>query len=214
MGSIYVSSIKTGRSTPIFMPRQETTREQLFRLLESNGRGLQQETTWPCQRSFWNRHSDDLKASAYYLHYLHEFKVTITRLYQAQDAATVRLLLTGITECMNLAIHQLPFRRFIRIWCHPDVDSAILKLMSGFRHEVTCGTFFASIATAVRDLPNYSLNSIKGMGSTKFHIPGQRSKEGDEGIKCQTRAGRDNWPNFMLEVGCPESLPQLRVAVK
>lgn len=56
-------------------------------------------------------------------------RATIRRLYQAQDTATVRLLLKGITEdCINVAINQLPFRRFIRVWCHPDVDSAILTL--------------------------------------------------------------------------------------
>lgn len=82
--------------------------------------------------------------------------------------------------------------------------------MPGFRHEVTSSTFFASIATAVKDLPK----SIKGVGSTRFHIPGQRSKKGDEGIKCQTRAGRDNWPNVMLKVGCSEPLPQLRIDAK
>lgn len=131
-------------------------------------------------------------------------RATITRLYQAQKEATVRLLLTGITEdCIDTAINQLPFRRFMRVWCHPDVNSAILRIMRGCRHEVTSRTFFHYIANAVQDIPNHSPTSIKGVGSTKFHsTPGQRSKEGDEGIKCRTRAGRDNWPNVMLEVGC------------
>lgn len=53
------------------------------------------------------------------------------------------------------------------------------------------------------------------MGSTKFHsTPGQGSKEEDEGIKCRTRAGRGNWPNVMLEVGCSEPLSQLRIDVE
>lgn len=140
-------------------------------------------------------------------------RATITRLYQAQKEATVRLLLTGITEdCIDTAINQLPFRRFIRVWCHPDVNSAILRIMLGCRHEVASRTFFHYIANAVQDIPNHSPTSIKGVGSTRFHsTPGQRSKEGDEGIKCRTRAGRDNWPNVMLEVGCSEPLSQLRI---
>lgn len=139
-------------------------------------------------------------------------RATITRLYQAQKIATVRLLVTGITEdCKDTVINQLPFRRFIHVWCHPDVDSAILRLMPGCQHEVTSRTFFAYIATAVQEIPNHSLISIKGLGSTRFHsTAGQRSKEGDE-IKCRTRAGRDNWPNVMLEVGCSEPLSQLRI---
>lgn len=135
-------------------------------------------------------------------------RATITRLYQAQDQAAVRLLLTGITEdCVDAANNQLPFRCFIRVWCHPDADSAILTLMPGCQHEVTSRTFFAYIATAVKDLPNHNITVIKGEGSTRFHTtPGQRSKEGDEGIKCRSRAGRDIWSNVMLEVGCSEPL--------
>lgn len=84
--------------------------------------------------------------------------------------------------------------------------------MPGCRHEVTSRTFFYYIATAVQDIPNHSPTSIEGVGSTRFHsTPGERSNEGDEGIKCRTRAGRDNWPNVMLEVGCSEPLSQLRI---
>lgn len=60
---------------------------------------------------------------------LKSLRAIIRHLYQAQDIATVRLFLKGITEdCIDVAINQLPFCHFIRVWCHPNVDFAILTL--------------------------------------------------------------------------------------
>ena len=53
-----------------------------------------------------------------------------------------------------------------------------------------------------------SLLSVTGIGSTRYHVPGKRSKEADEGIRPRTRPAH-GWPSLVFEIGYSESLPAL-----
>ena len=52
--------------------------------------------------------------------------------------------------------------------------------------------------------------SISDTRSSRYTVPGGRSKEDDGGIRCATR-GRNSWPNLMVEVWFSESIRMLRL---
>ncbi|KAF8430339.1 hypothetical protein EV426DRAFT_581063 [Tirmania nivea] len=58
-------------------------------------------------------------------------------------------------------------------------------------------------------IPGHNEYSIDGLGATRFQVPGRRSKEGDESLRCRTRAG-DDWPNVVMEIGVSERIIQLQ----
>ena len=61
-------------------------------------------------------------------------------------------------------------------------------------------------------VPGHDTFSVVDVGAARFHCPGKRSKEGDNGMMCPTRSGRGiEWPNLMIEVGYSEPLNQLRI---
>ena len=61
-------------------------------------------------------------------------------------------------------------------------------------------------------VPGHDTFSVVDVVAGRFHCPGKRSKEGDNGMMCPTRSGRGiEWPNLMIGVGYSEPLNQLRI---
>jgi hypothetical protein len=116
--------------------------------------------------------------------------------------AAVRVLIQGTAEdALDAAINGPSFRRLIRVWYDGDVNSAIVKLLSGAYHDVMAVQFLLEIFAGVLQISGHNPHSVVGVGSTRFRCPGKRSKEGDAGIKCASRTGGASWPNVMIEVG-------------
>ncbi|KAF8419673.1 hypothetical protein EV426DRAFT_538359 [Tirmania nivea] len=89
------------------------------------------------------------------------------------------------------------------------VGSGILRLLPSPFHDITSSQFIYNIITKVAAIPGHTTNSIRGVGKTKYRVPGKRSKEGDEAIQCATRRWSD-WPNLVIEVGYSERIAYLR----
>ena len=124
----------------------------------------------------------------------------------------MRLLVTGVDEeSVDAAIRTLPFRRSIRVWYEPDVDSAIIKLMPSPMHNITASQFCQAVASAIILLLGHNHLSLTPVGTSRFNCPGKRSKEGNAGLRCSTRTGAGAWPNLMFEVEYSESITQLRL---
>ena len=136
---------------------------------------------------------------------------TLVRLQSENESSTVHVFIKNVTEDqIDEALSQLPFRRMTRVWL--EIDDAIITITPSSKHEGTCKTFSRKIISAIDRIPGHDTLSVFEVGATRFHCPGQRSKEGDSGMRCPTRFGRGiEWPNLMIEVGYSESLRQLRI---
>ncbi|CUS08320.1 unnamed protein product [Tuber aestivum] len=78
-------------------------------------------------------------------------------------------------------------------------------------HERASPSFLIELAFKIAAIPGHSKNSFLPVGSTRFPVPGKRSKESDEGIKpADTRADEDEWPSLMIEVGVSQTMLSLR----
>ena len=130
-----------------------------------------------------------------------------------KDDTTVHLLVTGVNEeAVDAAMRSLPFRPFIRVWFESDAHAARIRMiMPSAEHEIACQAVASEITEHVRQIPGHNYRSLTAVGATRFSCPGRRSKEGDAGLRCSTRAGGAAWPNLMIEVGYSEPLPQLHM---
>ncbi|KAF8416214.1 hypothetical protein EV426DRAFT_627641 [Tirmania nivea] len=129
------------------------------------------------------------------------------------EMSTIRVLVTEVTEeALDRALSKFRFRRNLRVWLEDGSGrgAAILTFSPSVTHEVASRRFFVEILARVVRIPGHDLDSIEGVGAARFHCPGRRSKEGDEGIRCSARAGGNEWPNVMIGVGFSEPLAQLR----
>ena len=134
-----------------------------------------------------------------------------------KEMSTIRVLVTGVKEeALDRALSNFQFRRNLRVWLEDESGhgAAILTFSPSVTHEVASRRFFVEILERVSRIPGHDLHSLEGVGAGRFHCPGRRSKEGDDGIICSTRAGGNAWPNVMIEVGYSEPLQQLRLDAK
>ncbi|KAG0633358.1 hypothetical protein HOY80DRAFT_913581 [Tuber brumale] len=87
----------------------------------------------------------------------------------------------------------------------------IIRCMPSETHERASWSFMTKLAFKIATIPGHSEDSILPVGSTRFPVPGKRSKEADGGIKpADTRADRDEWPSLVIEVGVSQTLLSLR----
>ena len=136
-------------------------------------------------------------------------KWKLLHLQASKGNSTFRVVVKNVTdEQLEAATVELPFKKMMRSW--RELDDVIITVMPGLKHEVTSRTLFAEIVSAVARIPGHDNYSVRALGSARFHSPGKRSKEGDEGIRCATRQSI-KWPNVMIEVGYSEPLAQLRL---
>jgi len=99
----------------------------------------------------------------------------------------------------------------LRLTYEATLDALIIKCMPGEEHEKTSRSFLVNLLEKIVAIPGHNRYSIIAVGSTRFSVPGVRSKEGDEGIKPRnTRAKKNQWPSLMVEVGYSENLAHLR----
>ncbi|KAG0640424.1 hypothetical protein HOY80DRAFT_884733, partial [Tuber brumale] len=109
------------------------------------------------------------------------------------------------------AFQDLGIRTCVRFTYEHDLEAMIIRCMPSEVHERASRSFLIKLAFKIAALPGHSEDSILPVGSTRFSVPGKRSKEGDEGIKpADTRADGDEWPSLMVEVGTSNSLLSLR----
>ena len=135
-------------------------------------------------------------------------KWELIHLQASKGNSTFRLVVKNvIDEQLEEATVELPFTKMMRIW--RELDDVIITVMPGLKHEVTSRTLFAEIVSAIARIPGHDNYSVRALGSARFHSPGKRSKEGDEGIRCATRQSI-KWPNVMIEVWYSEPLARLR----
>ena len=129
----------------------------------------------------------------------------------ALDILTVHILVKKVTEDeIDKVLSQLQFRRMTRVWI--EIDDVIISITPGLKDEVTSRTIHPFLSSAIMVIPGHGPLSVVSVRDTRFHCPGKRSKEGDDGIRCSTRFGRGiEWPNLMIEVGCSEPLEQLLI---
>lgn len=136
-------------------------------------------------------------------------KLKLLQLQVSKSSSTFRLVVKNVTdEQLEAATVELPFKKMMRIW--RELDDVIITVMPGLKHEVTSWTLCTEIISAIARIPGHNNYSVRILGSTRFHYPGKRSKEGDGGIRCATRQS-SKWPNLMIEVGYSEPLTQLRL---
>lgn len=136
---------------------------------------------------------------------------TLVRIQSENESTTVHVLVQNVTEDqIDEVIYKLSFKRMTRVWV--EIDSAIITIMPGLKHEITCTTFSNQIMFAIATMPGHDTLSVLDVRAARFHCPGKRSKEGDNGLMCPTRSGKGiEWPNLMIEVGHAEPLCQLRI---
>jgi len=123
-----------------------------------------------------------------------------------KEVSTIRVLVTGVKEeALGRALSSFRFGRNLRVWLEDESGhgAAILTFSPSVTHEVARRQFFIEILERVSRIPSHDL-----------HCLGRRSKEGDDGIICATRAGGNAWPNVMTEVGYSEPVQQLRLDAK
>lgn len=110
---------------------------------------------------------------------------------------------TGSCEekALDRALSNFRFRRNLRV----DLKMKVAVVLSpSVTHDVATRRFFVKILERISQIPGHNLHSLEGVGASRFHCSGRRSKEGDDGIICSTRAGGNAWPNVMIEVGYSE----------
>lgn len=136
---------------------------------------------------------------------------TLAQIQGENESTTVHVLVKNVTEAqIDEAISQLSFKRMTRVWV--EIDDAIITIMPGLKHEITCTTFSNQIMFAIAMIPGHDTLSVLDVRAARFHCPGKRSKEGDNGLMYPTRSGKGiEWPNLMIEVGHAEPLSQLRI---
>ena len=86
--------------------------------------------------------------------------------------------------------------------------------MPGVFHSVTALGFGVQITAKVAQLPGHSLYSVICLGTAQFEVPDLIKKEGDCGIKPNSRVLATDWPSLMIEAGYSETLRQLRLDAK
>ncbi|KAG0636541.1 hypothetical protein HOY80DRAFT_1054113 [Tuber brumale] len=132
-----------------------------------------------------------------------------------QDKNGCYLLVTGVSkdeiQLIDNAFRNLNIFRQVRCTYEQPLQSLIIRLMPGAAHENTSGSFIREVERRIAVIPGHSWYSFRTVGSTRFAVPGTRSKEGDQGIKpTDTRKAEEDWPTLMVEVGDSQSLALLQ----
>ncbi|KAF8247851.1 hypothetical protein K440DRAFT_288428 [Wilcoxina mikolae CBS 423.85] len=94
-----------------------------------------------------------------------------------------------------------------------DVNTLIIKCTTGI-HETSGHEFCEVIREEVSNqLPQHNRGSLCPIGTESFQslLPSSdREKQGDQGIKPESRNGNNDWPKVQIEVGYSETLRQLQ----
>jgi hypothetical protein len=142
-----------------------------------------------------------------------KFKKVCMQRYEAiafETMATEYVAFCGVTE-EHLALIELRRRQLpsIHILHDARLELLIVKIVAGKPHQWAVSVFADMFKDMVR-VRTGSLFFICDMGTTRFTIPGLRSKEGDVAFVPATRRQLGDWPSMVLEVGVSESLGDLR----
>jgi hypothetical protein len=142
-----------------------------------------------------------------------EFKRVCMQRYEAiayETMATEYVAFCGVTE-EHLALIELHRRQLpsMRILHDARLELLIVKLMAGKPHE-WAGSVFADMFKDMVRVRTGSLFHICDMRTTRFTIPGVRSKEGDSAFVPATRRQLGDLPSMVVEVGVSEALGDLR----
>ncbi|KAI5797451.1 hypothetical protein DFH27DRAFT_653920 [Peziza echinospora] len=92
-------------------------------------------------------------------------------------------------------------------------EALIIRLMPGLAREMASRSLSSVILSHVWTLPGHGPWPVTPVGSARYEVPGQRSKEADEGFIPSTRQFGE-FPSVVIEglqVGMSESLSALRL---
>jgi len=118
------------------------------------------------------------------------------------------LYVHGIRECdceeIQRQLKAVALRFAVRFTFEDSLNAAILRIMAGPERGMVSSELLTEIRRKIASIPGHSRHSIFSVGATLFRVPGVRSKEGDQGLRPDTRLGREAWASLIIEVGCPE----------
>ena len=113
----------------------------------------------------------------------------------------------GITdrdfEAIETQLMIVQLRSAVRFTFDNYLNAAIVRIMPGPEHGCIACELYREIVRKIESIPGH-LYSICAVCATRFKVPGVGSKEGDQGLRPDTRVGRDAWPSLMIEVGYSE----------
>ncbi|KAI5804830.1 hypothetical protein DFH27DRAFT_609884 [Peziza echinospora] len=136
----------------------------------------------------------------------------LLQLYES-NAKELRILFEDVPpECLDILdqkLKHLAIRRHVRFTYEEEISSLIVRLMPSLGHEVVCSQFFIELICRITSLPGHSSQSICGLNSTRFTVPGIRSKEADAALGPSSRT-LDPLP----QVGYAEGLSARRIDAK
>ena len=67
-------------------------------------------------------------------------------------------------------------------------------------HETMGIEFYCDIRDVINRIPGHR-NSTTGTAATRCRVRGEGAKEGDMGLKPNTRVNKEDWPSLVIEVG-------------
>lgn len=113
----------------------------------------------------------------------------------------------GITdhdfEAIETQLVIVQLRSAVRFTFDNYLNAAIVRIMPGPEHGCIAGELYREIVRKIESIPGH-LYSICAVCATRFKVPGVGSKEGDQGLRPDTRVGCEAWPSLMIEVGYSE----------
>jgi len=95
-------------------------------------------------------------------------------------------------------------RSAVRFTFENSINAAIVRIIPGPEPGCVAGELYQEIVRKIESIPGH-IYSTSPMRATQFVVPGTRSKEGDQGLRPDTREGREAWPSLMIEVGYPDT---------
>ncbi|KAG0633361.1 hypothetical protein HOY80DRAFT_896630 [Tuber brumale] len=128
-----------------------------------------------------------------------------------ESSAGCYIHVSGVAEAkidaIDDAFQDLGIRSCVRFTYEHNLKAMIIRCMPSEAHERASWSFMIKLAFKIAAIPGHSEDSILPVGSTRFSVPGKRSKEADGGIKpADTRADGDEWPSLIIEVGMSQTL--------
>lgn len=133
---------------------------------------------------------------------------TITRTADVDSTLQKHLYFTGIIhqdfEEIERLLKLAQLRSAVRFTFENSINAAIVRIIPGPDPGCVAGELYREIVRKIESIPGH-LYSTCAVGATRFVVPGDRSKEGDKGLRPTTRVGREAWPSLMIEVGYPDT---------
>lgn len=140
---------------------------------------------------------------------------TVQGFLNSQSAEEYSVYFHGIsdTECEAIKgeLRAAGIMRTVRFTFENTLNASILRIRPGPDHHMIAAMFAYEFTKKMASIPGHTEDSVSCFGSTRFWIPGVRSKEGDQGFRPRTRCGREAWPSVMVEIGYSEGMDFLRL---